>query len=68
MNIISIDTISIVAAAVSSLVAGVSVYRMYKKYKTSENITLTRKDTGKSITISSRPNSKEGKKLLDLVN
>lgn len=63
-----IDAISLVAVAVSSLVAGFSIFRMYKKFKTSDKITFTRKDTGQSVTISNRPNSKEGKKLLDLVN
>jgi len=63
-----LSTLSITAIIISSIGATWSLVRMYFEYTSFDRIKITRKDTGKSVTISARPNRNNSKKLLKLVD
>jgi Flp pilus assembly protein CpaB len=61
------EMITIAAAVVSFGVAGISLLRMFLAEKRSDKIKLTNKQTGQSVTISTRPSHQEFKQLLEIV-
>ncbi|WP_026463475.1 hypothetical protein [Adhaeribacter aquaticus] len=63
-----LNDITIASLVLSSMVAGFSILKMVLSSSKSKNIKITRKDTGKSVTISKEFNFNDSKKLLDILN
>jgi hypothetical protein len=61
------DALTIATLSIASIAAIVSAVRMFSQNKSSDKITLIRKDNGKSVTISTSYDKQNSKKLLDLV-
>ncbi|GAB4052539.1 effector-associated constant component EACC1 [Spirosoma litoris] len=60
------EILNIVLLAGSILTALISSVTLFTKVKGAKNITVTRKDTGKSVTVSTRLNRKEIHELAEL--
>ena len=63
-----LSTVTILALVSSTVAATVSLIRMYFSYTSFNKIKLTRKDTGKTITISTKQSNNNNRKLLEFVD